>query len=132
MVEPTKESDEVSTNFFDDSQSMASKQSKREKKDKKDKKVMKQEAEEVADKKKLKVMKQALLELRKEKDDLSEQVTSLSERCRELEKDNSDTNNKYMRLYEENDQLQEQLQKHQYTLTSKKDVSHVIKSHTLL
>jgi hypothetical protein len=56
MVEPTKESDEVSTNFFDDSQSMASKQSKREKKDKK---VMKQEAEEVADKKKLKVMKQA-------------------------------------------------------------------------
>lgn len=39
-------------------------------------------------------------------------------RNKELEKENADTSNKYLRLYDENDKLQEVLQNLQYQLTS--------------
>jgi predicted nuclease with TOPRIM domain len=55
-------------------------------------------------------MKQALLEIRKEKEELEIQLGSLQKRNKELEKENADTSNKYLRLYDENDKLQEVLQ----------------------
>jgi hypothetical protein len=50
-------------------------------------------------------MKQALLEIRKEKEELEIQLGSLQKRNKELEKENADTSNKYLRLYDENDKL---------------------------
>ena len=79
---------------------------------------MKKEAEEASDKKKLKVVKQALIETRQAKEDLEKELNALKTRNRELEKENADTSNKYLRLYDENDKLQEVLQNLQYQLTS--------------
>ena len=45
-------------------------------------------------------------------------MNALKARNRELEKENADTSNKYLRLYDENDKLQEVLQNLQYQLTS--------------
>ncbi len=70
---------------------------------------MKKEAEEASDKKKLKVVKQALIETRQAKEDLEKELNALKTRNRELEKENADTSNKYLRLYDENDKLQEVL-----------------------
>jgi len=50
-------------------------------------------------------MKAALIDIRKEKEDLEEQIVSLQNRNKELEKENADTTNKYLRLYDENDKL---------------------------
>lgn len=79
---------------------------------------MKKEAEEASDKKKLRVIKQALIETRQAKEDLEKELNALKTRNRELEKENADTSNKYLRLYDENDKLQEVLQNLQYQLTS--------------
>ena len=102
-----------SVNFFDDSFSQKS-----ESKSKNSRKEMKKEAEEASDKKKLKVVKQALIETRQAKEDLEKELNALKTRNRELEKENADTSNKYLRLYDENDKLQEVLQNLQYQLTS--------------
>lgn len=50
-------------------------------------------------------MKQALLDARTAKEELEAELTSLKARNRELEKENADTSNKYLRLYDENDKL---------------------------
>jgi len=55
-------------------------------------------------------VKQALLDARTAKEELEAELTSLKARNRELEKENADTSNKYLRLYDENDKLQEVLQ----------------------
>ena len=102
-----------SVNFFDDS--FSQKSSTKSKNSKTD---LKQKAEEASDKKKLKVVKQALLDARTAKEELEVELTSLKARNRELEKENADTSNKYLRLYDENDKLQEVLQNLQYQLTS--------------
>lgn len=54
-------------------------------------------------------MKQALLDLRKEKEDQEEQLRIMKARCTELELEQADTSNKYLKLYDENDRLQELL-----------------------
>lgn len=95
----------TSGNFFDDSFSQQS-STKKEKKPKKD---LKKEAEEASDKKKLKVVKQALLDLRKEKEDNELTLNILKTRNKELESQNAETSNKYLKLYDENDRLQELL-----------------------
>lgn len=87
-------------NFFDDSFSQKS-----ETKSKNSRKELKREAEEASDKKKLKVIKQALIESRQAKEDLDKELNALKTRNRELEKENADTSNKYLRLYDENDKL---------------------------
>ena len=50
-------------------------------------------------------MKQALIDFRKEKEELESQISLLTSRNKELEKENADTTNKYLRLYDENDKL---------------------------
>jgi hypothetical protein len=72
-----------STNFFDDS--FSQKESTKSKSSKKD---LKEKTEKDSDKKKLKIVKQALLELRKEKEELAEELQSLRFRNQELEKEN--------------------------------------------
>lgn len=94
----------MADNFFDDAFS----QSASVKKDK-PKKEAKKEAEEASDKRKLKVMKQALLDLRKEKEDLESQMVVLKARNKELEVDQAETSNKYLKLYDEWDMQQQQL-----------------------
>ena len=94
-----------SVNFFDDSFSQKS-----ESKSKSSRKEIKREAEKTSDKKKLQVVKTALIETRAAKEELEKELNALKTRNRELEKENADTSNKYLRLYDENDKLQEVLQ----------------------
>jgi len=50
-----------------------------------------------------------LLDIRKEKEDQDEQLRIMKARCTELELEQADTSNKYLKLYDENDRLQELL-----------------------
>ena len=61
-------------------------------------------------KKKLKVIKMALMDERKARTEATEQLESMTKRHRELETEYETTNNKYLKLYEENDKLSESLQ----------------------
>ena len=49
------------------------------------------------------------MDLRKEKEDQEEQLRILKARNTELELEQADTSNKYLKLYDENDKLQELL-----------------------
>ena len=96
-------------NFFDEEFSMKSKevtqastsQSRKELRDKE---------EATNDKKKLKVLKAALVEERAAKEDTLAEFSAMKQRLKELEQENHETSTKYLKLYEENDRLQEQLQ----------------------
>jgi len=55
------------------------------------------------------LIKQAYIDVRKEKEELEQQLQFQKQRNAELEKDNAETSQKYMRLYEENEKLQETL-----------------------
>jgi len=57
------------------------------------------------DKKKLKVLKTALKEERHAKEELINELQAIKNRNQELEKENDETNNKYLKLYDENDRL---------------------------
>ena len=70
----------------------------------------------VADKKKLKVLKQALKDERNDKQQLNDQIATLTLRNKELAKENESISTKYLSLYDENDRLQEYLQTLQYKI----------------
>ena len=70
----------------------------------------------VADKKKLKVLKQALKDERNDKQQLNDQIATLTLRNKELAKENESLSTKYLSLYDENDRLQEYLQTLQYKI----------------
>ena len=68
-------------------------------------------------KKKLTVLKKALLDERSAREDLQGENQFLKKKQAEIEEENNATNDKYLKLYDENDRLSEQLQELQAKIT---------------
>ena len=100
-------------NFFDDSFSQKSGTTAKSKN-----KELRAKEEAASDKKKLKIIKEALKEERRLREEATEQLEALKSRSRELEKECNETSNKYLKLYDENDKLQEYIQSLQYQVSS--------------
>ena len=103
------------SNFFDDQFSQNSGNSKHSKEKAKSKG---QQEDEVADKVKIKVLKEALKQDRLVKDEQAAKLEALQKRNKELEKECTETTTKYLKLYDENDKLQEFIQGLQCRVTS--------------
>lgn len=79
-----------------------------------------------AERKKLKVLKQALKDERAIKTHLEDEIKVLTERNKELSKENESMSNKYLGLYDENDKLQEMLVSLQYKIQASKSTNSTI------
>ena len=104
------------SNFFDDQYSQNSGNSKHSKE--KTKRDVKPQDDDVSDKVKIKVLKEALKQDRLVKDEQTIKLDALQKRNKELEKECSETTTKYLKLYDENDKLQEFIQGLQCRVTS--------------
>ena len=93
----------MAENFFDDSFSQKSGPSTKSK----SRKEIKEKEEAASDKKKIKILKAALVDERQNKEDMMAELQALKQRNKELELECHETSNKYLRLYDENDKLQE-------------------------
>lgn len=71
------------------------------------------------------MLKQALKDERALKVALEEDIKTLTERNKELTKENESMSNKYLGLYDENDKLNEMLVDLKYRIESSKSVSRV-------
>lgn len=105
----------MAENFFDDAFSQKSGPSSKSK----TRNEIRKKEEAASEKKKIKVLKEKLIEERAEREQLQNEMIALKARNKELEKECQDSSNKYLRLYEENDKLQEHIQEQQFHMKSK-------------